>query len=192
MPGSDTYHVAARMLHWAMAVGLAFMWGCGYAMTRLVAEDGPWEDALKSLHISVGVTLLVLLVARVVVRILDPPPPLPQARGSQCMSAPRRTSATLRFWRFRRGDLPRVDEGEHQRGRGPVVRRGHAGAVPCVEGVRGEAMERWAELMHRWTAYAMLALAAGHVAAIFKHRWLDRVDVLYRMALWTRKEKRSA
>ncbi len=63
---------------------------------------------------------------------------------------------------------------------------------PVLEGVRGEAMERWAELMHRWTAYAMLALAAGHVAAIFKHRWLDRDDVLYRMALWTREEKGSA
>lgn len=81
MPGSDTYHVAARLLHWAMAVGFAFVWGCGYAMPRLVVEDGPWEDALKSLHISVGVTLLVLLVARVVVRILYPPPPLPPGPG---------------------------------------------------------------------------------------------------------------
>ncbi len=48
MPGSDTYHVAARLLHWAMAVGFAFVWGCGYAMPRLVVEDGPGKTRSRA------------------------------------------------------------------------------------------------------------------------------------------------
>ena len=50
----ERYHVSARLIHWIMAVGFVFMWGCGYAMTTLVAEDSPLEEFLFDLHISVG------------------------------------------------------------------------------------------------------------------------------------------
>lgn len=59
-PDNDRYSLAARLIHWIMAAGLAFMWCCGYAMTTLVAEDSPLEELLFGLHISTGVTLLLL------------------------------------------------------------------------------------------------------------------------------------
>ena len=47
----DRYHPAARLIHWAMALGFVFMWGCGYAMTTLVEDDSPLEEFLFDLHI---------------------------------------------------------------------------------------------------------------------------------------------
>ena len=71
------YSLAARAFHWLMAAGFAFMWACGYAMTTLVADDSTVEELLFGLHISTGVTLLVLLAARIGVRLARRPPPLP-------------------------------------------------------------------------------------------------------------------
>ncbi|MCY4470689.1 MAG: cytochrome b/b6 domain-containing protein, partial [Thiotrichales bacterium] len=68
----EKYHLATRLIHWIMAVGFVFMWGCGYAMTTLVVEDSPLEEFLFDLHISVGVTLLALLAVRIAVRLVHP------------------------------------------------------------------------------------------------------------------------
>ena len=37
----------------------------------------------------------------------------------------------------------------------------------------GKDLQLLAEDVHQWLAYTMLAVAAGHVAAAGKHRWLD-------------------
>ena len=58
--GSDRYVRSARLLHWLMAVGFIFMWSCGFAMTSLVADDSQLQEFLFGLHVSIGVTLLLL------------------------------------------------------------------------------------------------------------------------------------
>ena len=72
----ERYHLTARLMHWIMALGFVFMWACGYAMTSLVEDDSPLEELLFDLHISVGVTLLALLVLRIAIRLVHRPPPL--------------------------------------------------------------------------------------------------------------------
>jgi len=62
------YHLAARVLHWLMAVGFTFQWACGFVMTRFDI------DLLYDFHISVGVSLLVLMMARTTVRLEFRPP----------------------------------------------------------------------------------------------------------------------
>ena len=42
-----------------------------------------------------------------------------------------------------------------------------------------------------WLAYAMLGVAAVHVAAVAKHRWIDRHDVLRRMTFGRRGDDRG-
>ena len=71
-----------------MAPGFVFMWGCGYAMTTLVEDDSALEEFLFDLHISVGVTLLALLVVRIAVRLAHAAPPLPDSiRGLERTAA---------------------------------------------------------------------------------------------------------
>ncbi len=169
------YSFPARVLHWVMAFGFVFMWGCGYVMTTLVAEDGPLEELLFDLHITVGVTLIVVLVVRIAVRTFSPPPPLP--RG---MPPWERTGAHLGHAALYA--LPAI---VMTLGWAEVELSGHTikwfgYALPTLS----EADEAWsgrAEFLHRWLAYLMLAVAVVHVAAVAKHRWLDRRDVLGRM-----------
>ena len=163
-----------------MAAGFAFMWACGYAMTTLVADDSPLEELLFSLHISIGVTLLALLVARIGVRLASPPPPLPAGiRGAERVGAHLGHAALYA--------LPaaviavgwfEVDAGGHgAEWFGVAMPK----VFPTMETLGGYAVEDTAETVHRWLAYAMLGVAVVHVAAVAKHRWIDRRDVLRRM-----------
>ena len=73
----ERYHLSARLNHWIMALGFVVMWGSGYAMTTLVEDDSSLQEFLFGLHISVGVTLLALLVLLIAIRFNHRPPPLP-------------------------------------------------------------------------------------------------------------------
>ena len=172
----DRYHLAARMMRWLMALAFVFMWGCGYAMTTLVEEDSPLEEFLFDLHISVGVTLLALLVARIAIRLIHKPPALPDSiRGLERKAAHLGHAALYA--------LPAL-----------VIAAGWAGTdfgghavqwfgvqMPRIFPETGEALQDLSEDVHMWLAYGMLAVAAGHVLAAFKHRWLDGHDVIRRM-----------
>ena len=71
MPYSTRYSAVAIALHWAIAAGILFMIGLGWNM------DG--SESLFQLHKSIGITILLLTVARIVWRLLNPPPALPNA-----------------------------------------------------------------------------------------------------------------
>lgn len=172
------YHLAARILHWLMAAGFLFMWGCGFAMTTLIEEDGPMEEILFPLHISVGVTLLILLGLRLLVRLLSSPPPLPAGFIWQ-----ERVAAYLGHLALYVLPLAVIVVGwlevELQGGHGvqwfglpipPLVKPGLEETVVLLE--------NW----HKWLAYMMLVVAAGHVLAALQHRREGR-DVLGRMTL---------
>ena len=172
----EQYHLAARTIHWIMALGFVFMWGCGYAMTTLVDDDSPLEEFLFDLHISVGVTLLALLAARIGVRLAFPPPPLPDTiRGIERAAAHVGHAALYA--------LPAL---VMVAGWAETNFGGHAAhwfgvEMPTVFPETGEDAQSLAEDVHKWLAYTMLAVAVGHVAAAYKHRWFDGRDIIRRM-----------
>ena len=53
--------------------------------------------------------------------------------------------------------------------------------MPQVFPETGEVLQNLSTDVHMWLAYAMLAVAVGHVGAAFKHRWIDGHDVIRRM-----------
>ena len=172
----DRYHLAARLMHWLMALGFVFMWGCGYAMTTLVEEDSPLEEFLFDLHISVGVTLLSLLVARIAIRLIHKPPPLPDSiRGMERKAAHLGHAALYA--------LPAlvIAAGWAETDFGGHAVQWFGIEMPRIFPETGEALQDLSEDVHMWLAYGMLAVAAGHVLAAFKHRWLDGHDVIRRM-----------
>ena len=179
MPG-PRYSLAARLIHWIMAAGFAFMWACGYVMTTLVEDDSPLEEVLFGLHISTGVTLLALLAVRIGVRLASPPPPLPTAirpvervgarLGHAALYALPAVVITVGWFE--------VDAGGHGVAWFGV---GMPKVFPTLETLGGYEVEDAAASVHKWLAYTMLGVAAVHVAAVAKHRWIDRHDLLRRM-----------
>ena len=172
----ERYHLSARLIHWIMALGFVFMWGCGYTMTTLVEEDSLLEEFLFDLHISVGVTLLALLVARIAIRLAHPPPPLPDAiRGME------RTAAHLGHAVLYALPAMVIAAGWAETNFGGHAAHWFGVEMPRVFPETGEDLQNLAENVHMWLAYTLLAGAAGHVAAAFKHRWIDGHDVIRRM-----------
>ena len=136
------------------------------------------EEILFPLHISVGVTLLILLGLRLLVRLLSSPPPLPAGFIWQ-----ERVAAYLGHLALYVLPLAVIAVGwlevELQGGHGvqwfglpipPLVEPGPEETVALLED--------W----HKWLAYMMLVVAAGHVLAALQHRREGR-DVLGRMTL---------
>lgn len=72
---NQRYSVIAILLHWVMALMILFLFGLGWYMVELpetAVRSGPF-----SLHKSIGLTVLILLVLRVIWRHTHRPPPLP-------------------------------------------------------------------------------------------------------------------
>src|SRR5271156_2791280 len=69
-----TFNLLARVLHWTMAVLVIAMLYIGIGMVSTVS---PRYHALLTLHKSIGILILGLVVIRLVNRLLRPPPALP-------------------------------------------------------------------------------------------------------------------
>lgn len=69
-----TFSLPARVLHWTMAVLILAMLFIGVGMVATVSEKHQW---LLAIHKPLGIAILLLAIVRLVVRLRNPPPPLP-------------------------------------------------------------------------------------------------------------------
>ena len=183
----ERYVLSARILHWVMAAGFVFMWACGYAMTSLVPDDSALQEFLFGLHISTGVTLVMLLLVRIAVRLANSPPALPEtlARWEKIGSHIGHLGLYLLPAAVILMGWAETDFGGHG-----VEWFGLSmpKVFPTMETLAGVNLETTTATLHKWLAYTMLALAVVHVAAVIKHRWFDGHDVLYRMTFGSRRK----
>ena len=73
---SERYASVAITLHWLIAIALVGMIFGGWYMTDL-PDGAPGQYFLYQMHKSVGITILLLTVARIIWRVMNPPPSLP-------------------------------------------------------------------------------------------------------------------
>jgi cytochrome b561 len=71
------YPPLARKLHWATAILVVIMVVLGFWITWFEPKDETLKFALYDVHESIGVLVFVLVLARLLRRIADPPAPLP-------------------------------------------------------------------------------------------------------------------
>jgi cytochrome b561 len=78
MPASvqDRYSTVAIALHWLIALGIIVNIGFGLYFVDLPRAD-PDRFFLTQTHKSIGLTILVLSILRVIWRLMNPAPPLP-------------------------------------------------------------------------------------------------------------------
>lgn len=67
------YSAVAMLLHWAIAIAVIVNWRIAAAAEQL---EGTARAAVMANHFALGITILVLTVARIAWRLLHPPPPL--------------------------------------------------------------------------------------------------------------------
>jgi cytochrome b561 len=64
-------------LHWIIAAAIIGQIILGWLMNEVVPDHTPKQEWLEGVHISLGLTILLLVLIRIAVRLTHRPPPLP-------------------------------------------------------------------------------------------------------------------
>lgn len=167
-----TYAKPAIALHWLLAVLLSAMVALGWYMMSI--EDDVGSDWYFNLHKSVGITIFLLVLLRIVWRLTHRPQPLPSSvpRWQVTLS-----TATQRLLYVCMVLMPVT---------------GFAGAFYSKDGIAFFGIKLpsavpdhdLAELFfsaHGIIVWVLVGLAALHVAGAFRHLLIDRDGVFQRM-----------
>jgi cytochrome b561 len=178
------YGTVAMSLHWLIAAAVLFNIGLGFYMGDLPRTD-PDRFWIIQFHKSTGLSILVLSVARVLWRVINPMPALPEqmptweraaARGVHYIFYVLIIVLPLVGWAMvsssPRG-LPTMWYGLFEWPRIPFLAELSHDQKQYFVGIFKDT--------HSALAYFALSLIALHVAAALKHQFWDRDTVLTRM-----------
>ncbi len=179
---SERYTSVAITLHWLIALAIIGMIFGGWYMTDL--QDGaPGQYFLYQMHKSVGITILLLTIARIIWRVMNPPPALPsdmaplEKTGSHLVHIGfygLMIVMPLTGWLYSsvsiKLDVPTI-----------LYNVISWPDLPFVEGLKTETASGLINWVHSKLAWLALGLLALHVAGALKHEISAEEGVLKRM-----------
>ena len=166
------YDSVARSLHWGSALLIVAAFVMGLTIDVLPRESRP---PYLNLHVLVGLAVVVLAAGRIAWRIGHPAPPPPADSGPLAVKATALGHGLLYLMMFA---VPLI-------GFAPLFSRGRGvdfGLFQIASPI--ERTKDWigpTTEVHEIAAYALIALAVGHVLAALWHHFARRDDVLLRM-----------
>lgn len=172
---ASRYDGVSVALHWLTAVAVIGLFGLGFWMVDLDYYDA-WYRRAPDLHRSIGLTLAALFVVRLGwMALRERPPPLAshgvlEKRGARVVHV---VLLVLLAMMFTSGYLISTAKGQGIDVFGVIT-------VPAIL-TSEENLEDLAGVVHEWTAYGLVSLAALHAAAAVKHHVVDRDATLSRM-----------
>ncbi|HEY9216556.1 MAG TPA: cytochrome b, partial [Phenylobacterium sp.] len=185
--GSGRYAAVAIVLHWTIAAAILTQ----VLLAQRMEDRSPEAFALVQLHKSIGVTVLLLSLARLAWRLLNPPPAMPDTmrRWEKLLAGATHAGfylimigMPLTGWLMvstSRIQIPTLLYG--------VVPWPH---VPGLAGLSRDGRRGWHEFAeggHETLANVFFVLIALHVAGALKHQLFSRDEpVLGRMAPGTK------
>lgn len=163
-----------QTLHWLVALAVLIQLGLGFLFAGLPSGDPLWGQ-LFPLHTTLGLSILTLMVLRLLWRLVNPVPTLPDT-----LKPWQKTLARANHWLFYilligmpiGGYLLVSAHGQ------PVPFFG--AELPAAIG-KSERLQGLIWVMHASGGFLLIALIALHVAAALRHAWLLRDGVLRRM-----------
>jgi cytochrome b561 len=170
------YSNVAVTFHWVTVVFVLFQLWLGFSFVG--APEGPRQDSLFTWHRTIGALILLIVLARLTYRLMNPPPPYPP-------QLPRweRLAGT---WNHRlfyllliampivglvavSGMVP-----------GNTVSLLGGVAIPKIPGISKQFGDAAGEF-HELAAFLLCALIVVHVAAALKHQFIDHNRAAGRM-----------
>jgi len=185
----DRYGAVAMTLHWLLAAAILFMLWLGLFMTSLEDSD-PRTFPLFQVHKSIGLTILILSVARLLWRLANPAPPPPAhsprweriaARAVHALFYVLMIAVPLMGWATVSSAPLAVPTQWFGLFEWP-----HIPVLADLPRAQKRLIEPSLAGTHGALAFSMLVLAGLHAAAALKHHFRDRDDVLKRMLPWTK------
>lgn len=164
------------VLHWVSALLIFFLFGLGLYMVGLSYYD-PWYNRGPNLHISLGLVVLLLTLARIVWRLAHfrHPAPLPEhSRAVRFLSATVQLSLYgLILAVVVTGYLITTADGRSASLFGLIQ-------FPSLVRLDGSGVDL-AGALHYWLAWAIIALAVLHTLAALAHHFVLRDRTMVRM-----------
>lgn len=178
--GGGRYSTGAIILHWTIATLLIAQVPLGWQMGGMSAKN----FALVQLHKSIGITILLLTLARIAWRLFHRPPPLVAhgwekalARLIHALFYVLLLALPLSGWLLvstSRIPVPTVLFG--------LFPWPHMPGLAGLDAASRHALHEAGESAHELMAYIMVGAFLLHVAGALKHHWIDRDGSLQRMA----------
>jgi cytochrome b561 len=180
------YTWTAIALHWVIAVLIA-----ANLLLGLTADALPdaWVRPVIDLHKSFGLTVLGLALLRILWRQSHPPPALPSgyrrlervgAHIVHILLYGLILLLPISGWLH---DSAFKDAAAHPLRLFWIIPWFRIAAIKNLPPVPKEALHSQLFALHAWSAYALLALLALHIAGALKHQFIDRHAELQRMGL---------
>ena len=161
------------IIHWLMAICILGMFGLGLYMVDLTYLDS-WYKQAPYAHISTGVILFILLLARFIWRLSNP---VPKIYGNNIEKTVglmvHRLHYVFMFFLMLSGYLIVTADG---RGIDVFSWFDMPALFPAEKG-----REAWAGNIHRYLAWGFMGFIALHAAAALKHHFIDKDRTLLRM-----------
>lgn len=177
------YHPVSIGLHWIIVVLVLAQIALGWWMIGIPKEPPGLRAGWFNLHKSIGLTIGVLMLARLAWRLAHPAPPLPPAMPSWQRTAAHVNHVLLYvclilqpLWGYLGSTFTKY----------PIK---YFGVTLPKWGWESAALKDLFSTLHFVTACVLMAVIAVHVAAALKHLLVDRDEVFFRM--WPRRAARG-
>jgi cytochrome b561 len=183
MPSSDRYTRTAIVLHWLVAAIVIAEFAWGWWMQEIPKEPPGFRADAFNLHKSIGLTVLLLMIARLAWRLGHRPPALPQMPGwnARLARANHALMYVVLFVLTIGGYLGSAWSGY------PVK---FFGLVLPAWSPHQPVLKELASTVHVAASWVLGVAFTLHVAGTVKHALIDRNGMLARM-WFARRERRE-
>jgi len=167
------FNLAARLLHWVMAIAILAMLFIGVTMMSSLAL----RPVLIDLHQPLGVAILCLALVRLANRLCRPVPALPASIPRWQAAAAHLSHGLLYLLML---GLPLLGWAVRSAGNWPVILMGDWRLPALVP--ENPVLYAWLRLAHGTLAWLLFAIILGHLGAALMHAWVLRDGVFSSMA----------
>jgi len=168
----------ARFCHWTIAFLFLFQFGIAIVMTELGKEDA-YRELFFMLHKSVGITILLLALLRLLWRKVTPLPDWPGTMtgfDKKLFSFTERGLYLIMFLMPLSGYVMTMAEEEG-------FKYFELFGMPDLVG-KSEVLEEIGEYLHKITGFVTVGLVGSHIALVLRQHFNFKDDFLNRMSLF--------
>jgi cytochrome b561 len=181
MSHTVSYNPTAIVLHWLVALLIAITFPIAWIMVDM-QDDSPAQLSWFAVHISIGISILLLVMLRLINRLFSGVPVAP----ANTPVAIQKLTGLIHLGLYALMFIVPLTGWVMASAGGHAVSFFGLFSLPDLV-VKDEGLHETAEGLHETVAYILLGLIALHTAAALKHQIIQRDDVLARMLPFLRK-----
>jgi cytochrome b561 len=176
-----SYNIAAIVLHWLVVLLIAVTFPIAWIMVDM-KDDSPAQLSWFAVHISIGISILLLVTLRLINRLFSGAPAAPADTPVVMQKLTGLIHLGLYALLF---IVPFTGWVMASAGGNAVSFFGIFSLPDLV--VKDDGLHETTQSLHETVAYILLGLIALHTTAALKHQFVQRDDVLARMLPFLRK-----